>query len=143
MYTRDGLHLYLKAAAVLADELQKSVKCGTGGTYLNQECTGDIHKFDNRGTGNESTRKPTKDSLVNCSETGYKCVWLNARTQQRYVELLGKIDCGDTLDNKSVMECWNILKAELDYIIYTFIPLNKVCKMSRKKHLAKEAIRKE
>ena len=97
----------------------------------------DIHKFDNRGTGNESTRKPIKDSLVNCSETGYECVWLNARTQQRYDKLLAKIDWGDTLDNKSIMDCWNTLKSELEYIIYTFIPWNKVGKISIKKHLSK------
>ena len=35
MFTRDGLHLNGKGAAVLADELQKSVKSGTGGTHLN------------------------------------------------------------------------------------------------------------
>ena len=35
MFMRDGLHLNGKGAAVLADELQKSVKSGTGGTHLN------------------------------------------------------------------------------------------------------------
>ena len=34
MFTRDGLHLNRKGAAALADELQKSVKSGTGGTHL-------------------------------------------------------------------------------------------------------------
>ena len=40
------------------------------------------------------------------------------------------------------MDCWNILKAELEYIIDTCIPMKKVGKTSRKKHLSKEAIRK-
>ena len=35
MFTRDGLHLNGKGAAVLADKLQKSVKNGTGETHLN------------------------------------------------------------------------------------------------------------
>ena len=41
MFTRDGLHLSGKGAAVLADELQKSVKSGTGRTHLNLMCRGD------------------------------------------------------------------------------------------------------
>ena len=35
---------------------------------------------DSKGTGNESTRNSTKDSMEYCSETGYKCVCLNARS---------------------------------------------------------------
>ena len=35
---------------------------------------------DNRGTGNESTRKPTKNNLENCSDARFKCVCLNARS---------------------------------------------------------------
>ena len=35
MFKRDGLHLNGKGAVLLADELQKSVKSGTGGTHLN------------------------------------------------------------------------------------------------------------
>ena len=53
-----------------------------------------------------------------------------------------KIDWDNTVENKSVMECWHILKAELEYIIDTFIPLKKVGKRSRKKHISKEVIRK-
>ena len=48
---------------------------------------------------------------------------------------LAKIDWDNTLENKSVMDCWHILKAELEYIIDTFIPLKKVGKRSRKKHI--------
>jgi len=55
---------------------------------------------------------------------------------------LAKIDWDNTLENKSVTDCWHILKTELEYIIDTFIPLKKVGKRSRKKQISKEAIRK-
>jgi len=55
---------------------------------------------------------------------------------------LAKIDWDNTLDNKSVMDYWHILKAELEYSIDAFISLKKVGKRSRKKHISKEAIRK-
>ena len=46
------------------------------------------------------------------------------------------------LMNKTAIECWNILKYEIESIIDTFFPLKKQGKRSRKKHLSKEAIRK-
>ena len=46
------------------------------------------------------------------------------------------------LRNKTVIECWNILKYEIESIIDKFVPLKKQGKWSRKKHLSKEAIRK-
>ena len=46
------------------------------------------------------------------------------------------------LMNKTAIECWNILKCEIESIIDKFVPLKKQGKRSRKKHLSKEAIRK-
>ena len=46
------------------------------------------------------------------------------------------------LMNKTAMECWNILKYEIESIIDKFVPLKKRGKRYRKKHLSKEAIRK-
>ena len=45
------------------------------------------------------------------------------------------------LMNKTAIECWNILKYEIESIINKFVPLKKQGKRSRKKHLSKEAIR--
>ena len=44
--------------------------------------------------------------------------------------------------NKTEIECWNILKYEIESIIGECVPLKKQGKRSRKKHLSKEAIRK-
>ncbi|RWZ45908.1 endonuclease/exonuclease/phosphatase family protein, partial [Labedella phragmitis] len=41
---------------------------------------GFTEKYDNGGIGNVSTNKPAKVSLENCTEAGYKCVCLNARS---------------------------------------------------------------
>ena len=46
------------------------------------------------------------------------------------------------LRNKTAIECWNILKYEIESIIDQFVPLKKLEKQSRKKHLSKEAIKK-
>ena len=46
------------------------------------------------------------------------------------------------LMNKTAIECWDILKYEIESIIDKFVPLKKQGKRSRKKHLSKEAIRK-
>ena len=46
------------------------------------------------------------------------------------------------LMNKTALECWNILKYEIESIIDKFFPLKKQGKRSRKKHLLKEAIKK-
>ena len=46
------------------------------------------------------------------------------------------------LMNKTAIECWNILKYEIESIIYKFVPFQKQGKRCRKKHLSKEAIRK-
>ena len=44
--------------------------------------------------------------------------------------------------NKTAIECWNILKYEIESIIDKFFPFQKQGKRCRKKHLSKEAIRK-
>ena len=44
--------------------------------------------------------------------------------------------------NKTAIECWNILKYEIESIIGKCVPMKKQGKWSRKKHLSKEAIRK-
>ena len=46
------------------------------------------------------------------------------------------------LMNKTAIECWNILKYEIESIVDKFVPLKKQRKWPRKKHLSKEAIRK-
>ena len=46
------------------------------------------------------------------------------------------------LMNKTAIECWNILKYEIESIIDKFVPFQKQGKRCRKKHLSKEAIRK-
>ena len=55
---------------------------------------------------------------------------------------LAKIDWNNTLKNKTATECWNILKSEIDCVVDKFIPLEKQGKRSKKKHLSKEATRK-
>ena len=46
------------------------------------------------------------------------------------------------LMDKTAIECWNILKYEIESIIDKFVPFRKQRKRCRKKHLSKEAIRK-
>ena len=46
------------------------------------------------------------------------------------------------LMNKTAIECWNIIKYEIESTIDTFVPLKKQGKRSRKKPLLKEVIRK-
>ena len=55
---------------------------------------------------------------------------------------LAKLDWNYMLRNKTAIECWNILKYEIESIIDQFVPLKIQGKWSRKKHLSKEAIRK-
>ena len=44
--------------------------------------------------------------------------------------------------NKTAIECWNILRYEIESIIGRLVPLKKQGKRSRNKHLSNEAIRK-
>ena len=53
---------------------------------------------------------------------------------------LAKQDWNNMLMNTTAIECWNILKYEIESIVDNF-PLKKQGKRSRKKHLSKEAIR--
>ena len=55
---------------------------------------------------------------------------------------LAKLDWNNMLMNKTAIECWNILKYEIESIIDKFVPFQKQGKWCRKKHLSKEAIRK-
>ena len=55
---------------------------------------------------------------------------------------LAKLDWNNMLMNKTAIECWNILKYEIESIIDKFVPFQKQGKRCRKKHLSKEAIRK-
>ena len=55
---------------------------------------------------------------------------------------LAKIDWNNMVMNKTAIECWNILKYEIESIIDKFFSLKKQGKRSKKKHLSKEAIRK-
>ena len=63
----------------------------------------------------------------------------NYKDMRKY---LAKLDWNNMLMNKIAIECWNILKYEIESIIDKFVPLKKQGKRSRKKHLSKEAIRK-
>ena len=45
------------------------------------------------------------------------------------------------LEKQNAIECWNILKYEIESMIDKFVPLKKQGKRSRKKHLSKETIR--
>ena len=63
----------------------------------------------------------------------------NFKDMRKY---LAKLDWNNMLMNKTAIECWNILKYEIESVIDTFVPLKKQGKRSRKKHLSKEAIRK-
>ena len=54
---------------------------------------------------------------------------------------LAKLDWNNMLMNKTAVECWNILKYEIESIIDKFVPLKKQGKQSRRKHLSKQAIR--
>ena len=55
---------------------------------------------------------------------------------------LTKLHWNNKLRNKTAIECWNILKCEIDSIIDKSVPLKKHRKRFRKKHLSKGAIRK-
>ena len=55
---------------------------------------------------------------------------------------LANIDWNNLLKNKMATECWNCLKDENEGITEKCVALRKQGKMSRKKHLSKEAIRK-
>ena len=46
------------------------------------------------------------------------------------------------MKDKTVTECWIILKDEIEGIIEAFVPIQNQWKRSRTKHLSKEAIRK-
>ena len=46
------------------------------------------------------------------------------------------------LRNKTAIDCWNILKYEIESIVDKFVPVKKKGKRSRNKHLSKESIRK-
>ena len=63
----------------------------------------------------------------------------NYKDMRKY---LAKLDWNNMLMNKTAIECWNILKYEIESIIDTFVPYQKQGKQCRKKHLSKEAIRK-
>ena len=74
---------------------------------------------------------------VNINETKHTCWFLLSFTQY-----LAKLDWNNMLMNKTAIECWNILKYEIESIIDKFVPFQKQGKRCRKKHLSKEAIRK-
>ena len=63
----------------------------------------------------------------------------NYKDMRKY---LAQLDWNNMLMNKTAIECWNILKYEIESIIDKFVPFRKQGKRCRKKHLSKEAIRK-
>ena len=63
----------------------------------------------------------------------------NYKDMRKY---LAKLDWNNMLMNKTAIECWNILKYEIESFFDKFVPFQKQGKRCRKKHLSKEAIRK-
>ena len=57
--------------------------------------------------------------------------------------ILTHIDWNDKMKNKMATERWNFLKRELDSVINIYVPTKKQRKRSRKKHLSKEAFKKD
>ena len=53
---------------------------------------------------------------------------------------LAKLDWNKTLMNDTAVECWNIIKYEIESIIDKCVPFQKQGKRCRKKHLSKEDI---
>ena len=57
--------------------------------------------------------------------------------------MVGHIDGNDKMKNKTATESWNILKSELDIVIYNrCVPMKKQGKRYKKKHLSNEAFKK-
>ena len=56
---------------------------------------------------------------------------------------LAHIDWDEKMKNKTATECWDILRGELDTAIDSYVPMKKQGKRSKKKHLSKEAFRKD
>ena len=63
----------------------------------------------------------------------------NYKDMRKY---LAKLDWNNMLMNKTAIECWNIIKYEIESINDKFVLLKKQGKRSRNKHLSKEAIKK-
>ena len=81
--------------------------------------------------GQEATRtyKPITECPKNMSETGYRCVCLNARSIiNKKNELNIKVEDIDPhiismMMNRTAIECWNIIKYEIESIIDKCVPL--------------------
>ena len=52
---------------------------------------------------------------------------------------LAKLDWNNMLMNKTAIECWNILKYEIESIIDKFVPLKKIGKTVLKETLVKRS----
>ena len=63
----------------------------------------------------------------------------NYKDMRKY---LAKLDWNNMLMNKTAIECWNILKYEIESIIDKFVRLKRQGKRSRKKHLSKKLLEK-
>ena len=46
------------------------------------------------------------------------------------------------MKNKTATKCWNLLRRELGSVMYSYVPMKKQGKRSKKNHLSKEAFRK-
>ena len=56
---------------------------------------------------------------------------------------LANIQWDDKMKNKTATSCWNILRGEQDSAIYSYVPIKKQGKRSKKKHLSNEAFKKD
>ena len=55
---------------------------------------------------------------------------------------LANIQWDDKMKNNTATECWNMLRVEQDSAIYSYVPMKKQGKRSKKKHLSREAFKK-
>ena len=119
------LDIVLSSQKELLDNVKKNVKIHE--PLCNSDHT-QIH-FDINVKSESKNKKPYRR---NFHKGNYK-------DMRKY---LAKLDWNNMLMNKTAIECWNILKYEIESIIDKFVPLKKQGKRSRKKHLSKEVIRK-
>ena len=97
-----------------------------------KELVDKVNIFEPLGNSVKSESKNKKTYKRNFHKSNYK-------DMRKY---LAKLDWNNMLMNKTAIECWNILKYEIESIIDKFVPFQKQGKRCRKKHLSKEAIRK-
>ena len=82
------------------------------------------------------------DVNIKSESQNKKCTGETSTKVTIMTKYLAKLDWNNMPTNKTATECWNILNYEIESIVDKCVPLKKQGKLSRKKHLSKEAIRK-